>query len=50
MRRIDDILGELAHFFAIASTERVHPGGVHLEMSAQDVTECVGGRGPGVDR
>jgi len=46
LRRIDDILGELAHFFTIARSEGVHPGGVHLEMSAQDVTECLGGRGP----
>jgi 3-deoxy-7-phosphoheptulonate synthase len=46
LRRIDDILGELGHFFAIARAENVHPGGVHLEMSAQNVTECIGGRGP----
>ena len=47
LRRIEDILGEIADFFAIARAERVHPGGVHLEMSALDVTECIGGRGPG---
>jgi len=47
LRRIDDILGEIGAFFAIARAERVHPGGVHLEMSALDVTECIGGRGPG---
>ena len=46
LRRIDDIFGELAVFFAIARAERVHPGGVHLEMSALHVTECLGGRGP----
>lgn len=46
LRRIDDILGEIADFFAIARAEYVHPGGVHLEMSALDVTECIGGRGP----
>ena len=46
LRRIEDILGELAQYFAIAGAERIHPAGVHLEMSAQDVTECVGGRGP----
>ena len=33
-------------FFAIARAEGVHPGGLHLEMSALDVTECLGGRGP----
>jgi 3-deoxy-7-phosphoheptulonate synthase len=46
LRRVEDIVGELAAFFAVASGESVHPGGVHLEMSAQDVTECLGGRGP----
>lgn len=46
LRRIGDILGEIGDFFAIAWAERVHPGGVHLEMSAMDVTECIGGRGP----
>ena len=47
VRRIADIVAEIADFFAIARTERVHPGGIHLEMSALDVTECIGGRGPG---
>lgn len=46
VRRLPDILGEIDAFFAIARTEGVHPGGVHLEMSALDVTECIGGRGP----
>ena len=46
LRRIEDIVGEIAAFFAIARAECVHPGGVHLEMSALDVTECLGGRGP----
>jgi 3-deoxy-7-phosphoheptulonate synthase len=46
LRRIDHILSEIAEFFRIARAERVHPGGVHLEMSALDVTECLGGRGP----
>lgn len=46
LRRIDDILGELAAFFDVARAEGTRPGGVHLEMSAQNVTECIGGRGP----
>jgi len=46
LRRVADIIGEIADFFAIARAELVHPGGVHLEMSALDVTECIGGRGP----
>ena len=46
VRRLPDILAELDAFFAIARSEGIHPGGVHLEMSALDVTECIGGRGP----
>ncbi len=46
VRRLPDILTEIDVFFAIARAEGVHGGGVHLEMSALDVTECLGGRGP----
>src|SRR4030095_16894810 len=46
VRRLPDILAEIDAFFAIARTEGMHPCGVHLEMSALDVTECIGGRGP----
>ena len=46
VRRLPDILAEIDAFFAIAKAEGVHGGGVHLEMSALDVTECIGGRGP----
>lgn len=46
VRRLPDILDEIDAFFAIAKAENVHGGGVHLEMSALDVTECLGGRGP----
>ncbi|HEY0630402.1 MAG TPA: 3-deoxy-7-phosphoheptulonate synthase [Sphingomicrobium sp.] len=46
VRRLPDILAEIDAFFAVAKAEGVHPGGVHLEMSALDVTECIGGRGP----
>lgn len=46
LRRMRDILAELDSFVAIARAEGAHPGGVHLEMSALDVTECIGGRGP----
>jgi 3-deoxy-7-phosphoheptulonate synthase len=30
-------------FVEIAQSEGVHPGGVHLEMTGQNVTECLGG-------
>jgi 3-deoxy-7-phosphoheptulonate synthase len=46
VRRLPDILAEIEAFFEIAQVESVHAGGVHLEMSALDVTECIGGRGP----
>ncbi|HXH00165.1 MAG TPA: 3-deoxy-7-phosphoheptulonate synthase [Sphingomicrobium sp.] len=46
VRRLPDISAEIDAFFAIARAENVHPGGIHFEMSALDVTECLGGRGP----
>ena len=30
-------------FFAVHRAEGTHPGGIHVEMTGQDVTECVGG-------
>ncbi len=37
------ILREVHAFFAIHAAEGTHPGGVHLEMTGKDVTECLGG-------
>jgi 3-deoxy-7-phosphoheptulonate synthase len=42
-RPFDRILAEVRAFIEIALAEGVHPGGVHLEMTGQDVTECLGG-------
>jgi 3-deoxy-7-phosphoheptulonate synthase len=42
-RPFDRILAEVRSFIDIAQAEGVHPGGVHLEMTGQDVTECIGG-------
>ncbi len=42
-RHFDKILSEVENFFAIHRSEGTHPGGVHFELSGQDVTECVGG-------
>ncbi|MGH6740942.1 MAG: class II 3-deoxy-7-phosphoheptulonate synthase [Bradyrhizobium sp.] len=42
-RPFDRILSEVKSFFAIHNAEGTHPGGVHLEMTGQDVTECIGG-------
>ena len=42
-RPFDRILSEVRSFIEIARAEGVHPGGVHLEMTGQNVTECLGG-------
>ena len=42
-RPFDRILSEVRSFVEIAQSEDVHPGGVHLEMTGQNVTECLGG-------
>ena len=42
-RPFDRILAEVRSFIEIAKAEGVHPGGVHLEMTGQNVTECLGG-------
>jgi len=42
-RPFDRILSEVKSFIEIAEAEGVHPGGVHLEMTGQNVTECTGG-------
>jgi 3-deoxy-7-phosphoheptulonate synthase len=42
-RPFDRILAEVRTFIEVADSEGVHPGGVHLEMTGQNVTECLGG-------
>jgi 3-deoxy-7-phosphoheptulonate synthase len=42
-RPFDRILSEVKSFIEIARAEGVYPGGVHLEMTGQNVTECLGG-------
>ncbi len=42
-RPFDRIIGEVKGFIDVAEAEGVHPGGVHLEMTGQNVTECIGG-------
>jgi len=42
-RPFERILSEVKGFIQVASAEGVHPGGFHLEMTGQDVTECLGG-------
>ncbi len=42
-RPFDRILNEVRGFFAVHRAEGTHAGGIHIEMTGQDVTECVGG-------
>jgi 3-deoxy-7-phosphoheptulonate synthase len=42
-RHFDTILEELEHFFAIHKAEGTVPGGVHFELTGNNVTECLGG-------
>ncbi len=42
-RPVEKILAEVKNFFEIHQSEGTHAGGVHFEMTGQDVTECTGG-------
>jgi 3-deoxy-7-phosphoheptulonate synthase len=42
-RAVDRILAEVKGFFAVHEAEGTYAGGVHFEMTGQDVTECIGG-------
>ena len=48
-RRFDDILAEIKGFFAVHQQEGTVPGGIHLEITHEDVTECLGGADPVLD-
>jgi len=42
-RPFDAVLTEVRRFFDCHAAEGTHPGGVHVEMTGQEVTECLGG-------
>jgi 3-deoxy-7-phosphoheptulonate synthase len=42
-RRFDDILAEIKGFFAVHQQQGTIPGGIHVEITHEDVTECLGG-------
>jgi 3-deoxy-7-phosphoheptulonate synthase len=42
-RDFDDVMTEIAGFFAAHWSEGTWPGGVHIELTGEDVTECLGG-------
>ena len=42
-RRVDDVMREVKGFFDVHDAYGSYPGGVHFEMTGQNVTECLGG-------
>jgi 3-deoxy-7-phosphoheptulonate synthase len=42
-RHFDEVMAEMVGFFAAHKSEGTWPGGVHLELTGDDVTECLGG-------
>ena len=42
-RKFDDVMDEIAGFFEVHKALGTHPGGIHVELTGDDVTECVGG-------
>jgi 3-deoxy-7-phosphoheptulonate synthase len=48
-RPFDAIMSEVNAFFDVCHAEDVYPGGVHVEMTGKNVTECTGGANPVMD-
>ena len=48
-RRFDDIVDEVRGFFEVHKALGTVPGGIHIELTGNDVTECLGGAGEIVD-
>ncbi|QDO88412.1 3-deoxy-7-phosphoheptulonate synthase class II [Ornithinimicrobium ciconiae] len=44
-RRFEDVIDEVAGFFEVHRALGTWPGGIHIELTGNDVTECVGGSG-----
>jgi 3-deoxy-7-phosphoheptulonate synthase len=42
-RRFEDVMDELRGFFEVHRVEGTWPGGIHVELTGEDVTECLGG-------
>jgi 3-deoxy-7-phosphoheptulonate synthase len=42
-RRFDDVVDEVRGFFEAHRSVGTHPGGIHIELTGDDVTECLGG-------
>ena len=41
--RFDDVMDEVKGFFEVHKSLGTHPGGIHIELTGDDVTECLGG-------
>ncbi|NJO67660.1 MAG: 3-deoxy-7-phosphoheptulonate synthase class II [Rhodospirillales bacterium] len=48
-RHFDRILDEVRAFFSVHEMEGTYAGGIHFELTGQDVTECIGGAQPVTD-
>jgi 3-deoxy-7-phosphoheptulonate synthase len=48
-RRFDDVIDEVTGFFEVHRRLGTHPGGIHIEFTGDDVTECVGGGHPVIE-
>jgi 3-deoxy-7-phosphoheptulonate synthase len=44
-RLLDDVIDEVRGFFQVHKALGTHPGGIHIELTGDDVTECLGGIG-----
>jgi len=42
-RLFDDVIDEVKGFFEVHANKGTHPGGIHIELTGDDVTECLGG-------
>jgi 3-deoxy-7-phosphoheptulonate synthase len=42
-RRFDDVMREVHGYFAACDQEGIWPGGIHVELTGENVTECLGG-------
>jgi 3-deoxy-7-phosphoheptulonate synthase len=42
-RHFEDVMAEIGGFFAAHASEGTWPGGIHIELTGDDVTECLGG-------
>ncbi|MCY1159952.1 MAG: 3-deoxy-7-phosphoheptulonate synthase class [Citricoccus sp.] len=45
-RRFDDVMNEVRGFFEVHRDAGTYPGGLHVEMTGDDVAECLGGSDP----